>query len=58
MVTVPLPATIEPVTLVVLHPLPVQTEIGSAWALPWESAITPKTARASNEVLRFENLGM
>src|SRR5215813_10943994 len=58
MVTVPLPATIEPLTLVVLHPGPVQTEIGSAFALPWASAITPKTAKASNEFLRFENLGI
>src|ERR1051325_3910202 len=58
MVTVPLPATIVPVTLVVLHPAPVHTEIGSAFAVPWARARTPKTARARNDVLRFENLGI
>src|SRR5678815_3459519 len=47
-----------PVTLVVLHPGPVHTEIGSAFAVPWVKARIPKTARANNEFLRFENLGI
>jgi hypothetical protein len=47
-----------PVTFVVLHPGPVHTEIGSAFAVLWAIARIPKTARASNEFLRFENLGI
>src|SRR5690348_13826782 len=47
-----------PVTFVVLHPDPVHTEIGSAFAVLWAIARIPKTARASNEFLRFENLGI
>src|SRR5689334_8566924 len=58
MVTVPLPATIVPVTFVVLHPEPVQTEIGSACALPCARATTPKTASASKVFLSPENLGI
>src|SRR6185369_1592768 len=58
MVTVPLPATIVPVTLVVLHPAPVQTEIGSALAVPWAKPSSPKTASARQKFLRFENLGI
>src|SRR5215813_3704707 len=57
-VTVPLPATIVPLTLVVLHPPPVQTEIGSAFAVPWAKPSIPKTATAKSDFLRFENLGI
>src|SRR5689334_16009654 len=58
MVTVPLPATMVPVTFVVLHPAPVQTEIGSAFAVPWVKARSPMAATASSEFLRFKNLGI
>src|SRR3954447_2509125 len=58
MVTVPLPATMVPLTFVVLHPAPVQTEIGSAFAVPWVKARSPKAATASSEFLRFKNLGI
>src|SRR6476659_5234603 len=57
-VTVPLPATMEPVTLVVLQPAPVHTEIGSAFAVAWVKARIPNTATGSNRFLRFENLGI
>jgi hypothetical protein len=55
---VPLPATIVPVTLVVLHPGPVQTEIGSALAVPWAKETIPKIASASSEFFKVENLGI
>jgi hypothetical protein len=58
MVTVPLPATIVPVTFVVLHPGPVQTEIGSACALPLASATIPKTASASRHFLIVKKRGI
>src|ERR1041385_2845158 len=57
-VTVPLPATIVPLTLVVLHPLPVHTEIGSALADPWAKPSIPKTATARRNFFRFQNLGI
>src|SRR5262249_13068019 len=58
MVTVPLPATIVPVTLVVLHPTPVQTEIGSALAVPWARETIPKIASASSDFFKVVNLGI
>src|SRR5437868_9556963 len=57
-VTVPLPATIEPVTLVVLQPTPVHTEIGSALAVAWAKLRIPNTAKASIGFLRLEKLGI
>src|SRR5258705_9468859 len=59
MVTVPLPAVIVPLTLVVLHPGPVQTEIASALAVPLEARLTiPKTASASSNFLKSVNEGI
>ena len=48
--TVPLPATMVPVTFVVLHPPPVQTEMGSAWAVEAApiATIVNNTAMSAN----------
>src|SRR5437868_2319983 len=58
MVTGRLPATIVPLTLVLLHPTPVQTVIGSACAVPWASDTIPKIASAKSDFFSPEKLGI
>jgi hypothetical protein len=55
-VTVPLPAVIVPLTLVVLHAGPVQTEIASALTVSVDARLAiPKKASASSDFFKFVN---